>query len=271
MKKTVFITGASSGIGKETAIKFSQMGWNVVATMRNPEKETELKNYDSITLLRLDVLEKDSIEFAVKKTIELYGAIDVLVNNAGYYSIGVVEAMTEAEISRQLETNLIGLIYVTKAVLPYMRKARKGVILNVSSVAGRTTVPLQTIYHASKWGVEGFTESLQYEVEPFGIKVSLIEPGVIKTDFYNRSMQLSENKELTDYQEFSNQVSRFLINGGNQGSSPKEIGERIYQVAISKKIKLRYPVGKSTAILYLYKLLPSKIYRNAIKSTMIKE
>ena len=162
--KTVFITGASTGIGYECAKIFMENGWNVAATMRNPQNASDALKQGNVLITKMDVTDGDSIKNAVKEAICRFGQIDVLINNAGYYSIGVVEAIPEEEIRRQIETNLLGLIYTTKAILPYMRKKRSGLIVNLSSVAGRTTVPLQSIYHAAKWGVEGFSQSLQYSL-----------------------------------------------------------------------------------------------------------
>lgn len=153
-KNTVLITGASSGIGKETALYFQKMGWNVIATMRSPEKATDMHKLQNVTLLSLDVTEPASIRNAVNEAVLQFGTIDVLVNNAGLYTIGALETFTDEDIQRQINTNLIGLIRVTKEVLPHMRKVRKGTIINVSSVAGKTTVPIQSLYHAAKWGVE---------------------------------------------------------------------------------------------------------------------
>lgn len=270
MNKTVFITGASSGIGRSAAKKFIENGWNVVATMRRPEEESELTQYSNVQLVKLDVTDCDSIKSAVNSAVERFGTIDVLVNNAGYYSIGILEAISENEIKREIDTNLCGLIWVTKEVLPIMRKNKSGVIINLSSVAGLTVVPLQSIYHATKWGVEGFTQSLKYEVEDLGIDVALIEPGVIKTDFYNRSMQFSVDNEVEEYAEISNKVGSYLIDGGNNGSSPDEVGALIYKIALAKKRKLHYVVGKSTGIVVLNKIMPNSIFRKIVKSSMMK-
>lgn len=267
---TVLITGASTGIGYECAKIFLENGWNVVATMRDPEKAPDTLKQRNVLITKMDVTDNDSIKKAIQEAIFKFGQIDVLINNAGYYSIGVVEAIPEEEIRRQIETNLLGLIFTTKAVLPYMREKRKGLIVNLSSVAGRTTVPLQSIYHATKWGVEGFSQSLQYEVEELGIDVVLIEPGVIKTDFYSRSMKYSHDEKLTEYQETSEKVGRYLIDGGNNGSNPKDVAEKIYGIAKSRKRKMQYVVGKSTGIVTVSKLLPTKMVRKIIKQTMMK-
>ena len=177
MKKTVFITGASSGFGKESVRLFSEKGWNVVATMRSPEKEQELTGLAGVLVTKLDVTDESTIASAVTKALSAFGQIDVLVNNAGYGALGVLEAASDEEIRRQMEVNFFGLIAVTKAVLPGMRAQRSGVIVNVSSVGGRITFPFSTLYHATKFAVEGLTEALQYELTPFGIRTKIIEPG----------------------------------------------------------------------------------------------
>lgn len=268
--KTVFVTGASTGIGFQCARMFMEKSWNVVATMRNPEKAPDVLRQKNVLIIKMDVTDNESIKNSVQEAICRFGKIDVLVNNAGYYSIGVVEAIPEEEIKRQIETNLLGLIFTTKAVLPYMRKKRSGLIVNLSSVAGRTTVPLQSIYHATKWGVEGFSQSLQYEVEDLGIDVVLIEPGVIKTDFYTRSMSYSKEENLTEYKEISEKVGKYLIDGGNNGSSPAGVAKLICKIAESNKRKMQYVVGKSTEIVTLSRLLPNSMVRKIIKKTMIK-
>ena len=161
MKKTVLITGASSGFGRSAANLFHKSGWNVIATMRSPKKETELTELNGILISKLDVTDKSSIENAVKEGIEKFGTIDVLVNNAGYGALGAMEAATEEQVRQQFEVNFFGLIAVTKAVLPIMRQHRSGIIINVSSVGGRVTFPFSSLYHATKFAVEGLTESMQ--------------------------------------------------------------------------------------------------------------
>ncbi|MCL2318378.1 MAG: SDR family oxidoreductase, partial [Methanomassiliicoccaceae archaeon] len=182
--KTVMITGSSSGIGKETARIFQKKGWNVIATMRDPNAEEELHTLENVKVVKCDVTDLDSISSAVKEGIAAFGKIDVLVNNAGYYAIGPFEAATHEQIEKQFDTNLLGVINMTKEVLPYLREQRSGTIVNVSSIAGMVTFPLHSLYNSTKWGVEGFSEALRYELRPFNIRVKIIEPGVIKTDFY---------------------------------------------------------------------------------------
>lgn len=267
---TVFITGASSGIGRDTAKVFAQNGWNVIATMRSPERETELCQIGNVKVLRCDVTDTDSIRQSISDGLKAFDKIDVLVNNAGYDTIGVLEAASDEHIRREIETNLLGLIQTTKEMLPYFREQKQGTIINLSSIAGRTTVPLQTLYHATKWGVEGFSESLQYEVRPFNIKVRLIEPGVIKTDFYGRSMTVVESNHLKDYQAYSKKVIANLLQNGNNGSNPKEVAALIYKVANSNSHRMRYAVGKSKSMITLKKLLPENVFFHLVNSAMSK-
>lgn len=268
--KTVFITGASSGIGRETAKLFSTKGWNVIATMRKPKLEQELNQMPHVKVITCDVTDTGSIRQAINEGAEHFGRIDVLVNNAGYYTIGVLESATEEQIKSQVETNLIGLINTTREILPYFRKQKSGAIINLSSVAGKTTVPLQTLYHATKWGVEGFSESLQYEVRPFNIKIKIIEPGVIRTDFYGRSMTVMKDDSLNEYSAYSQKVIGNLITNGNNGSDPAEVADTIFKAATSAGNKMRYPVGKSTSILTLRAMLPDSIYHSLVNSVMSK-
>lgn len=268
--KTVFITGASSGIGKDTALAFAKNDWNVIATMRKPENETELKKFKNVKVFRCDVTDADSIKKSISDGLSAFDQIDVLVNNAGFYTIGVLEAATNEQIKRQLDTNLLGLINMTKEILPYFRKQKSGMIINISSVAGRTTVPLQSLYHATKWGVEGFSESLQYEVRPFKIKVKIVEPGVIKTDFYGRSMTMMDDKSLNEYQDYSKRVTSNLVKNGNDGSDPAKVADLILKVASSNNDKMRYTVGKSKSIVTLKTLLPNRVYQRLINSAMQK-
>lgn len=246
MKKTVLITGASSGFGKEAAKLFHAKGWNVIATMRSPQKETELTALNNIFITKLDVTEKPSIQTAVKAGIDKFGKIDVLVNNAGYGALGALEAATEEEIKRQFDVNLFGLIEVTKAVLPGMRQHRSGTIINVSSVGGRVTFPFSSLYHATKFALEGLTESMQYELNPFGIGLKIIEPGGYKTEFAGRSMALFGVDDLDDYKPA---FERFItmLDGWPMSENIGEVAEAIYEAATDGTEKLRYPVGHDAA------------------------
>lgn len=268
MTQTVFITGASSGIGRATAVFFQENGWNVVATMRNPEKETELNTLENVAVVACDVTDTNSIKKAIQVAVEKFGKIDTLINNAGYYLIGVFEASTDKEIRQQIETNLLGTIQVTKEVVPLFREQQSGLIINLSSIAGAMAVPLQSMYHATKWGVEGFSESLQYELKQFDIRVKIIQPGVIKTDFFGRSMVVAEKKGLKEYAAYSEKIVDSLSDSGTQGSDPKGVAKTIYRAATDNKKKLRYPTGRSKGIVYLRKILPVRIFQRLVHLTM---
>ena len=243
MKKTVFITGASSGFGKESVRLFHEKGWNVVATMRSPETEKELTGLSGVWVTKLDVTDSATIASAIKAALGAFGQIDVLVNNAGYGALGALEAASDEEIRRQLEVNLFGLIAVTKAVLPGMRAQRSGVIVNVSSMGGRIAFPFSTLYHATKFAVEGLTESLQYELNPIGIRTKIIEPGGYKTEFAGRSLSAFGAGSLTDYQQPWDRFTAALAQW-SFSENIREVADAIYQAATDGSDQLRYPVGQ---------------------------
>ncbi|HSY27119.1 MAG TPA: SDR family oxidoreductase, partial [Burkholderiaceae bacterium] len=186
--KTVLITGCSSGIGQAAATHFATHGWNVVATMRNPQAGTELAKYPNVRVVALDVTSRASAEQAVQGALAEFGRIDVVVNNAGYGVFGPFETASEEVIDKQFQTNINGIFNVTRAVLPAMRAQHAGVIINVSSIGGLSAFPLFSLYHATKFAVVGFSESLQFELAPFGIQIKVIAPGGVKTDFASRSL-----------------------------------------------------------------------------------
>jgi NAD(P)-dependent dehydrogenase (short-subunit alcohol dehydrogenase family) len=257
MSKTVLITGASTGIGRATAQLFQQQGWNVVATMRSPEKSPELANLPNVLCLPLDVTQVDTIHAAIDPAIAQFGTIDVVVNNAGYASIGAFEACEMTEIRRQFETNVFGLMEVTRAILPHFRLRQQGVLINVASIGGRMTFPIYSPYHATKWAVDGFSESLQYELRQFNIRVKIIEPGAIKTDFYSRSITVAKKAGLTVYDDYIDRTLPQLNRAGDQGSPPAITASAIYRAATDGSWKLRYPAGGNASLLLgLRKLLP---------------
>jgi len=240
MKNTILITGASSGFGRAAVQLFHLKGWNIIATMRSPEKDEELHHLENVLVVRLDVTDVTSIQAAVDSAVGRFGRIDALVNNAGYGTLGALEAASAEVIRRQVDTNLIGPIQVTQAVLPVMRRQRSGTIINVSSVGGRVTFPFSTLYHATKFAVEGLTESLQYELNPLGIRLKIIEPGGYKTDFVSRSMDYYGAGDIADYQQafdtFAAKLETWPLSE-NIG----EVAETIFAAATDGTEQLRYP------------------------------
>ncbi|MDX2190266.1 MAG: SDR family oxidoreductase [Bacteroidota bacterium] len=246
MNKTIVITGASSGIGKATAKHFNAKGWNVVATMRSPEKEQDLKESATLKLVALDVQSVDSIKKAVDASIAHFGTIDVWLNNAGYGAHGPLEAGTREQIQRQFDVNYFGLIDCIKGILPHFRQKRSGTIINVSSVGGLMVLPLYSAYNSSKFAVEGLTEGLFYELEPLGIKVKLIEPGGIKTEFLGRSEETWGIENLPDYKPFVDQIHAkfFSPEMAKNFGTPEMVAEVIYKAATDGTKTLRYLAGK---------------------------
>ena len=249
MGKTILITGASSGIGKATARYFQERGWSVVATMRSPQKEQELKALDNVLVTRLDVQDPASIKSAIEAGIARFGKIDVLLNNAGYGAYGPLEATPMEKIRRQFDVNVIGLLETTKAILPHFRASRGGVIVNVSSVGGKMTFPLGTLYHGTKFAVEGLSESLSWELEPIGVKVKIVEPGAIKTDFAGRSFDLSNDEGMVEYQPLVKRLTAILGDLMSMASDPSVVAKVIYEAATDGTNQLRYTAGEDAKVL----------------------
>lgn len=272
MTKTILITGASSGIGKNIAAYFQAMGWNVAATMRAPEKETELTELENIKCIRLDVTDEASIKSAIDETIRVFGAIDVVVNNAGFGAVGPFEAATKEQIQHQFDTNVFGIMNVTRAILPYFRNKRNGVIINIASAGGRMTWPLYTLYHGTKWAVEGFSESLQYELRPFNIRVKIIEPGAIKSDFWGRSQEVLSRKGLDVYEEYVNTVVPNLQKSGASAPEADVVSEVVYKAANDLSWRLRYQPKASTSFtLFLRSMLPTGWFNATVRRVVEKK
>jgi len=248
MRQTILITGASSGIGKETAKFFQKKGWNVIATMRNPDKETELTQLENVLVTKLDVLDLDSIDQAIASGIQMFGGIDVLLNNAGYGAFGPLESFPREKVLRQFNTNVIGLLDVTRAILPHFRESSKGLIMNVSSMGGKVTFPLGSLYHGTKFAVEGISESLRYEMEQIGVGVKIIEPGTIATDFAGRSFDFNQDEKLTGYQNIVNKILASFSLMDKYASPVHVVSEVIFEAATDGKSKLRYIAGKDAKL-----------------------
>lgn len=246
MKKTIFITGASSGIGQETALYFAEQGWNVVATMRQPEKQEALKNNDQILVLKLDVEQPDTFTEVIDTAVAKFGRIDVLLNNAGYGQHGLFEATTSEQIRRQFSVNLFGTMEITRAVLPYFRKQKSGNIITITSGVGRVTVPLVSVYAASKFALEGFFESLSFELSSQDIKVKIIEPGSISTHFEKTTKEnFAVDESLTDYQSYlqhMDEVFKGIYSGG--AASANDVATTVFNAATDESDTLRYVIGE---------------------------
>ena len=249
MTQTILITGASTGIGKVTAQHFQAKGWNVVATMRNTDDGAELAALDNVLVTRMDVTDAASISAAVDETVAKFGAIDVLLNNAGYGAYGPLESFEMERIERQFDTNVIGLLAVTKAVLPHMRARKSGTIVNISSIGGQMTFPLGTLYHGTKFAVEGLSEALHYELEAIGIKVKIIEPGMIATDFGGRSFDFANEPAIEEYQGV---VGKLMAAFGNSPTPPSEaqvVSQVIWTAVTDGTNQLRYRAGDDAEFL----------------------
>lgn len=243
MTKTVLITGTSSGLGRAAARLFQSKGWNVVATMRNPAAETELTSLERVLVTRLDVEDARSIAPAIEAGIARFGAIDVLMNNAGFGAFGPLEATPIETIRRQFEVNVFGVLQTMRAILPHFRARRAGTIVNVSSTSGRMTLPFGSLYHGSKYAVEGITEALQYELSPLGIRVKLVEPGAIRTDFAGRSISFNNQPEIPEYQPLLGSAMNTYGGLMGAGSEPELIAEQILGAAEDRGHQLRFPAG----------------------------
>jgi NAD(P)-dependent dehydrogenase (short-subunit alcohol dehydrogenase family) len=265
MKKTVLITGTSSGIGRATVFAFSKAGWNVAATLRNPQKETELQTLPGVHLFALDVTDSQSVERAFEATLKQFGRIDAVVNNAGYGVDGIFEAMDDATIEKQYQTNVFGLMRVTREAIKVMRPQGGGTILQISSMGGRLAFPLFSIYHGTKWAVEGFTESLQYELIPFNIRLKLIEPGAIKTEFYGSSRQMVVPDGIPEYREFVDKALKVNNDAGMKGDRPETVAQTIVKAASDQSSRLRYATGSpAPALLFLRRVLPFGIWKRIV-------
>jgi NADP-dependent 3-hydroxy acid dehydrogenase YdfG len=244
MSNPILITGASTGIGKTTAELFQSKGWNVVATMRNTDAGADLAKLENVLVTRLDVTDQSSIDAAVAAATERFGAIDVLLNNAGYGAYGPLEAFTMDGIRRQFDTNVIGLLAVTKAVLPQMRERGEGTVVNISSIGGQMTFPLGALYHGTKFAVEGISESMHYELAAAGIKTKIVEPGMIATDFGGRSFDFQNDESLEAYQPVVQALfAGWSTEAAANASPPSVVADVIWDAATDGTDTLRYRAG----------------------------
>lgn len=266
-EKIAIITGSSSGFGLLTSLEFAKKGYLVIATMRNVEKQTKLLEQAALLHLehkikihQLDVTSQKSIE-NFTSFISTLERIDILVNNAGYASGGFVEEIPLEEYRKQFETNVFGAIAVTQGVLLMMRKQKHGKIINISSISGKMGFPGLSPYVASKYALEGWSESLRLEVKPFGIDVSLIEPGSYNTNIWEIGQKLAESpsESKSPYKEYMKKIEQHIHNGNESLGDPQDVAEKIVSIAQSQHPTLRYPIGKGVKLMVLIKnILPWK-------------
>jgi len=255
MHRVALITGCSSGIGYETALMLGRNGFRTFATMRNTKKSDSLqevirKEGLDVSIQQLDVNDNASIENTINNIKNEANRIDVLINNAGFGLVGFFEDLTLDEIRDQFETNFFGVLNITKKIIPIMRLQKSGTIINISSGAGQVGFPGISAYVSTKFAIEGFSESLMYELLPYGIKVVIIEPGVIKTDFF-RNCKVSEHsmKKNSTYSPSLDKFQRNIELMQEHATSPTDVAKVIIQVLGNNEPKQRYIVGNDVAMI----------------------
>lgn len=272
------VTGASSGFGLLTSIELAQAGFNVIATMRNIEKRTELlsaagkrKLEEKITIHELDVTSESSIE-KLTPLIQSLGRVDVLVNNAGYAAGGFIEEIRLEEYRKQFETNVFGVIAVTKTVLPWMRKQNQGKIINISSISGKVGFPGLSPYVASKYALEGWSESLRLEMKPFGVEVVLIEPGSYRTNIWSTGKQVTNSQEDSPYYPHMRKIENYLASNEEKYGDPREVAKKIAEIAAMTDPRFRYPIGKGVkATVFIKNMLTWKKWEGVILKSLHKK
>jgi len=270
MSKTIFITGASSGLGKATALLFAKNGWNVLATMRRPENETELAAIANITLLSMDVTNVAQVQETVKKALSI-SKIDVVFNNAGYGLAGPFEGASDEQLTNQINTNLLGVMRVTQQFLPHFRENKAGTFITTTSIGGLITLPFNSVYHATKWALEGFSESLAFELKEFGITVKTVSPGGIATDFAGRSLVMTKHEA---YNEQMNKVLSVFMDPerAKDYSTAAQIADVVYEAATDGKSTLRYVAGNDAKAMYAQRNeVGDEAFRQGIENVFYKK
>ena len=260
---TIFITGASSGLGRATAKLFLSKGWKVIASMRDPKKEKELGTLSGVTLMALDVTDPGAIERAAEQVVAS-GGVDVVFNNAGYGLAGALEALTDDQIMRLVNTNMLGTIRTTKAFIPHFREKRAGLFINTTSLGGLVSFPFNSIYHATKWAIEGWSESMAFELNQLGIGIKTIEPGGIRTDFFTRSLDTGRHPA---YDALVNKFMGMITDPKQMAtySTPEQIAEVVYEAATDGKDQLRYVAGADAKEIYAMRMqLGDEAFRKAM-------
>jgi len=282
--KVAVVTGSSSGIGFETSLLLARKRFYTYATMRNLNKSQKINDIAEkenlpLKVLQLDVTDDKSVKVAINQIRDESSRIDVLVNNAGYDVMGAVEDLSIDEFKSQFETNFFGVIRVTKEVIPIMRNQGSGNIINISSVGGRIGIPLNTAYISSKFALEGLSESMRYELDQFGIDVILIEPGVVKTNFFENADVVNINTTNNNKTSLYSQLTQKLFEGfepmlksDSSSSLPSDVAEVIYQTIESSNRQVRYLVGKdANSIIKTRQNLSDKEFENWIKESIFQQ
>lgn len=266
MQKTIFITGASAGLGKATARLFQAKGWNVIATMRNPEKETVLTQLENVTLLPLDVTDLDQIKAAVAQAVSRH-QVDVVFNNAGYGLMGALEGFSDEQIVRQINTNLLGVLRVTRAFIPHFRERKSGLFISTTSMGGLFAFPIGSVYHATKFALEGWSESMSFELGLHNIGIKTVAPGGITTDFAGRSL---DTRSFPAYQEVETRMFAGFDAMMQSASTPEQIAEVVYEAATDGKDQLRYVAGEDAKTLYTRRLeIGSEAFRKELGNQIL--
>ena len=273
MEKVALVTGSSSGIGFETALSLARENYFTYASMRNTSKagkiqEIAKKENLNLQVIELDIDKEDSIKSAVKKIQEQKGRIDVLVNNAGYGLFGCLEDITMDELKAQFQTNFFGVVSLIQEIAPIMRKQGSGIIVNVSSVAGRIGFPGTPAYISSKFALEGLSECMRYELSPFGIKTIIIEPGVIQTNFFS-SMKVAYGKPGSPYKEITEKVLNGVKMMAEMGTPPIEVAKTIMKAIKTAEPLPRYVVGSDASMFLEAKKMKTDLeFENYIKKEL---
>ncbi|WP_040550533.1 SDR family oxidoreductase [Pedosphaera parvula] len=267
MNSTVLITGCSSGFGKASAALFLTRGWNVIATMRSPKPEL-FEVSDRLLITSLDVTNPKSISDAIAKGIERFGKIDVLVNNAGIGLFGAHEVTPDETIRQVFETNTFGVMTANRAIVPHMRERGSGTIINVTSSAGIAPMPMVAVYTASKYAIEGFSESLAYELGTFGVRVKIVEPGLApSTSFAANSGGRCDNLIPPAYAEYAGGYLKSMQDYPTAYTSPEDVAEAVYTAATDESNRLRYPAGADSVMLAeMRKSLPEKVFLARVRA-----
>lgn len=268
-KKVVLVTGASSGIGYQTAEQLAQNGYKVYGAARRVEKIEPLHTL-GVEAIYLDITNEESMIDAITQIIKKENRIDILVNNAGYGSYGAIEDVSIQEAKNQFEVNLFGLARLTQLVLPHMRRQHFGRIINISSMGGRLTTYFGAWYHATKYALEAFSDALRLEVKPFGIDVSIIEPGGIKTDWgLIAANKLRESSKGGEYEKVASKVAEGMKKqySSNLFSNPDIIAKAVVKAANKRKPKTRYLIGfGAKPLVFLKTILPDRLFDIIIKN-----